>query len=260
MPPPPPSAASNWTRCAACGRPQVLKMWRETASGGDGKAEITPEDLRKVRAPHLWPVETRHAAAERFQQRRLRGRALPDLRTRAGGRAGSAPVRFARFWVVFTCSQSKANGMQGVSRCPLCGFAAPPPTLQVLVKQGSKLSLLVVIQIFLDIGAAYGALVAGAIWTKDRRGVASIVEGKAQTHDHHHHIVMLTAALADQAWPSQQQCTAPCFAGNFLGEASLQYGVPAVVLQAVACECQRVHGSGQQPSFACTCKVCASAS
>ena len=32
---------------------------------------------------------------------------------------------------------------------------------QVLVKQGSKLSMLVVIQIFLDLGAAYGAWVAG---------------------------------------------------------------------------------------------------
>lgn len=58
----------------------------------------------------------------------------------------------------------------------------PEDLRKVLVKQGSKLSLLVVIQIFLDLGAAYGALVAG----------------------------------------------------NFLGEASLQYGVAAVALQAVA--------------------------
>ena len=36
----------------------------------------------------------------------------------------------------------------------------------MLVKQGSKLSLLVVIQIFLDLGAAYGALVAGARQTR----------------------------------------------------------------------------------------------
>lgn len=34
---------------------------------------------------------------------------------------------------------------------------------QVLVKQGSKLSMLVVIQIFLDLGAAYGAWVAGML-------------------------------------------------------------------------------------------------
>lgn len=35
------------------------------------------------------------------------------------------------------------------------------PLLQVLVKQGSRFSLLVVVQILLDLGAAYGALVAG---------------------------------------------------------------------------------------------------
>ncbi|PRW59367.1 calcium sensor EFh [Chlorella sorokiniana] len=58
----------------------------------------------------------------------------------------------------------------------------PEDLRKVLVKQGSKLSMLVVIQVFLDLGAAYGALVAG----------------------------------------------------NFLGEASLQYGVAAVALQAVA--------------------------
>jgi len=31
----------------------------------------------------------------------------------------------------------------------------------VLVKQGSKFSVLIVIQVFLDLGAAYGAWVAG---------------------------------------------------------------------------------------------------
>lgn len=37
----------------------------------------------------------------------------------------------------------------------------PPFPLQVLTKQGSRLSLLVVIQILLDLGAAYGAYVGG---------------------------------------------------------------------------------------------------
>ncbi len=100
-------------------------MWRESASA-DGK-EITPEDLRKVSRGRIASL-----LCGLFWSLGSRGRARLLQRDR---------------WA--TVSQS--------SRLATLNNA------QVLVKQGSKLSMLVVIQIFLDLGAAYGAWVAGML-------------------------------------------------------------------------------------------------
>ena len=48
--------------------------------------------------------------------------------------------------------------------CDATGGGPPPrKNMQVLVKQGSKRSGLVVVQVLLDAGAAYGAFTAGAV-------------------------------------------------------------------------------------------------
>ena len=114
---------------------EVLKLWRAAAGAGDGK-EVSPENLRKV-----------------------------------GGRAGGPAVDLScppRLPVAPCLECLRRAGRAGRRALDVRSRPAPEPSHrrrrrpQVLVKQGSKFSALIVIQIFLDLGAAYGALLAGA--------------------------------------------------------------------------------------------------